>query len=112
MRAKQFLCFNNNGIYKKNFNSRIWSEDLASKINVNPQWAQLLSILRRRVCRCLFIVVTPIICGGGGAVSARYLFCFTVLCVLSSFAIFSLGKRELVALNVLCSKFHVTVIVL
>ena len=44
--------------------------------------------------------------------SIRSLFCFAVLCVVSIFAIISLGKRELVALLLLCSECHVTVIVL
>ena len=35
--------------------------------------------------------------------------CFAVLSVLSSFAIISLGKRELVALPLLCSECHVPV---
>ena len=38
--------------------------------------------------------------------------CFAVLCVLSSFAIISLGKIELVALLLLCSECHVTFIIL
>ena len=61
--------------------------------------------------RCLFIGVAPVICGG---LSNRYLFNFAVFCVLSSFAIISLGQREreLVAFLLLCSKCHVTVIVL
>ena len=42
----------------------------------------------------------------------RYLFCFVVLCVVSSFAIVSLGKKELVALLLLRSMCHVSVIVL
>ena len=40
------------------------------------------------------------------------LLCFAVLCALASFATISLGKRELVALLLLCSECHVTVIVL
>ena len=46
-------------------------------------------------------VVAPIVCGG---FSVGSLFCFAVLCVLSSssFAIISLGKRELIALLLLC----------
>ena len=40
------------------------------------------------------------------------LFCFALLCVLSSFVIISLGKRKLIALLLLCSVGHVTVIVL
>ena len=36
---------------------------------------------------------------------------FAVSCVLSSSAIILLGKRELVALLLLCSECHVTVIV-
>ena len=39
-------------------------------------------------------------------------FYFTVLCFLSSFAIISLGNRELVALLLLCSECHVAVIVI
>ena len=42
----------------------------------------------------------------------RLLFCYAVLCVLHSFAIISLGKRELVALFLLSSWCHVAVIVL
>ena len=42
----------------------------------------------------LFIIVAPI-------VSAWFLLCFAVKCVVSSFAIISLGKRELVALLLL-----------
>ena len=37
--------------------------------------------------------------------------CFALLCVLSSFAINSLGKRELVAFLLLCSECHVAGIV-
>ena len=44
--------------------------------------------------------------------SVRFLFCFAVLRVLSSFAIILLGKRELVALLLLCSERQVAVIVL
>ena len=44
--------------------------------------------------------------------SAGSLFCFAVLCVLSSFAIISLGKRELVALLLFCPECHAAVIVL
>ena len=35
--------------------------------------------------------------------SVKSMFCFAVLCVLSTFAIISLGKRELVTLHLLCS---------
>ena len=35
-----------------------------------------------------------------------------ILCVVSSLAIISLGKRELVALVLLYSEFHVTFVVL
>ena len=41
-----------------------------------------------------------------------YLFCYAVLCVLSSFAIIQLGKRELVAFLMLSSGCHVAVIFL
>ena len=45
--------------------------------------------------------------------SVRSLFCFAVVCtVFSSFAIISLGMRELVALLLLYSECHVAVIVL
>ena len=37
-----------------------------------------------------FFVVVPIVCG----FSIRFLFCFVVLCVVSSFTIISLGIRE------------------
>ena len=40
------------------------------------------------------------------------LFCIAILCVVSSLAIISLGKRELVALVLLCSEFHVAFAVL
>ena len=40
------------------------------------------------------------------------LFCYAVLCVLSSFAIIPLGKRKLVALLLLCSGCHIAVIAL
>ena len=59
---------------------------------------------------CLFIVCCCSHCLLG--FSVRSLFCFAVLCVLSSFAIISLGKRKLVALLLLCSECHVAVIVL
>ena len=44
--------------------------------------------------------------------NVKSLFCFEVLCVLSSFSIISLGKRELVAFLLLCSVCHVASIVL
>ena len=44
--------------------------------------------------------------------SVRSLFCFAVLFVLYSFAIISLGKRELVALLLLCSECHVPIFIL
>ena len=40
------------------------------------------------------------------------LVCISVCCVRSSFAVISLGKRELVALLLLCSECHVAVIVI
>ena len=49
--------------------------------------------------------VAPIVC-------VKSLFCFAIVCVLSSFAIIWLGKRELVALLLLCSECHVAVIVI
>ena len=55
-----------------------------------------------------YLLLLPFLVG----FSIRSLFCFAVLCVVSIFAIISLGKRELVALLLLCSECHVTVIVL
>ena len=40
----------------------------------------------------------------------RSLFCYAILCVISSFAIITLGKRGLVALLLLSSGYHVAVI--
>ena len=54
------------------------------------------------------IVVAPIL----WRFDIRSLFCFAVLSVVSSFAIISLRKRELVALLLLCSECHVAVVVL
>ena len=62
-----------------------------------------LADVRSKVVDSVFIVA-PIVCGD--------LFCSTVLCVLFSFEIISLGKRKLVALLLLCSKYHVAVILL
>ena len=56
----------------------------------------------------LFSAAAPIVVGD----YVRSLFYFAVLCVLSSFAIISQWKRELIALQLLCSECHVTVIVL
>ena len=42
----------------------------------------------------------------------RALFCYEVLCVLLSFAIIPLGKREVVALHLWYSECHVSVAVL
>ena len=47
----------------------------------------------------------------GFYIGVRTLFRSAVLCVLSSFAIMSLGKRELVALLLLCPECHVVVLV-
>ena len=66
-----------------------------------------------KICACLFIVFC---CCSGFCVKS--LFCFGT-CVISSFAIISLGKRErererereLVVSFLLCSGCHVTVIV-
>ena len=54
-------------------------------------------------------VVAPIV---RGDLVLGFCFYLAVLCVLSSFAIISQGKRELVALLVLCSGCHVAVVVL
>ena len=58
----------------------------------------------------LFIVSCCSHCLWGFCV--RSLFCFVVLCVLSSFAIISTEKRGLVASLLLCSECHVAVIAL
>ena len=50
--------------------------------------------------------------GGGGGGCVRSLFCYAVLCVVSRFAIISLVKRELVALVLLSSGYHVAGIIL
>ena len=75
---------------------------MASEINLSSQWLWLLSVQRRWFCCCLFIVCSlfiaaSIVCG---CFCVRSLFCYAVLCVLSSFAIILLGKSELVALFV------------
>ena len=98
MRAKQILCF---------YNSRIYGEDLASKINLTC-WLRMLFVLRWCFCCFLFIVCCCPHCLW--RLSVRSLFCFVVHFVLSSFAIISLGKRELVALLLLCSECHAAVI--
>ena len=76
---------------------------MASKINVSPKGGGFY------VVNSLF-VVAPIVCGGN--LSIRSLFCFAILCVVSSFANNLLGKRELVALLLLCFECHVAVIFL
>ena len=64
----------------------------------------LLSMLTRWSCCCLFSV-----CGRRVLVPC---FCYALLCVLSSFAIISMGIRELFALHLLFSKRHVAVNIL
>ena len=54
-------------------------------------------------------VVSPIVCG---ILDVSSLFCFVVCYVVSSFAIISLGKRELDSLLLLCSERNANVIVL
>ena len=49
----------------------------------------------------VLLPLLPLLCGD---LVFRSLFSFAVLCALSSFAIISLGKRELVALLLLCSE--------
>ena len=49
---------------------------------------------------------------GGGGAGVRTLFCYAVLCVLSSFAIICAEKGEPVALLLWSSSCHVAVIVL
>ena len=53
------------------------------------------------------MVVAPIVCGG-----LELCTCFAVLCAAFSFAIITLGKRELIALLLLRSECHVAVIIL
>ena len=57
----------------------------------------------------VLFVVAPLVCWD---LVFGLCFCYAVLCVPSRFAIISLGKRELVALLLLFSECHVTVIVL
>ena len=79
-------------------------------IYLSPTVAWLLSInLKWWFCCCLFInyCCSHCLC----RFCVRSLFCYEALCVLSSFAIISLGKRELVAL-LLLSWRHVAVVVL
>ena len=52
-------------------------------------------------------IIAPIVCGG--QVLDLY-FGFAILCFFSSFAIIPLGKRELVALLLLCSECYVAII--
>ena len=58
--------------------------------------------------QCLF-VVAHIVCR---IKVFGHCFALKVLCVVSSCAIISLGKKELVALRSLCSEWHVAVIVI
>ena len=69
----------------------------------------LLLVLRQWLCCCCIIVD----CCSHSVWNLRIhsLFCYAVLCVLSSFALIS-AKRELVILLSLSSLFYVTVIVL
>ena len=70
----------------------------------------LAAVRSKAVILLLFIyclLFLPFFCG-----SSMLGPCFAVLCVGSSFAIILLGKRELVALLLLCSECHVAVVVL
>ena len=67
---------------------------MASKINLSSLvvWPLHVSILRQWFCCCLFMfVVAPIICVG---LVLGILFCSAVHCVISSFVINLLGRRE------------------
>ena len=89
-----------------NFIYKWWiTKSLFSKINLSPSVASPCSeeVNLQLIIYCLLLL--PLFC-------VRYLFCFAVLCVLSSFAIIWLGNRELAALLVLCSECHVDVIIL
>ena len=56
------------------------------------------------------LVAAPIVCGGGGGFCYVFvLFCGALRCFWFCNHIISLGKRELVALLLLCSECHVTV---
>ena len=70
----------------------------------------MLSVLGGDSIVILFIVCCCSHCLWG--FSVRSLVYFAMLRVVSSFAIISLGKRELVAMLLLCSEYHVAVVVL
>ena len=73
------------------------------------RWLRLLSVLRGgSVVADLLFNVLPIVCG----VLHLSLFCYTLLCVLSSIAIILKRKRELVTLLFLSYGCLVTVNVL
>ena len=76
---------------------------MASKINLNPPSDFGCCLFLGGVSAVVysFFVVAPIVYRG---LIATSLFCFAVLCILSSFAIFTLGKGELVDLLLLRSE--------
>ena len=83
-RTKLVMCFNN---------SRSWSEDLTSKINLSPipplvASAAVRSRLVVLLLFNLFFYCCPIVCE---FFCVRFLFCYAVLCVLSRF---NWGKRS------------------
>ena len=81
---------------------------MASKINLSPLPSD--AVHSKAIVLLLFshgLLLFPL---SGGCVWS--MFCYAVLCVLSSFAFILLGKRELVALLLWDSECQVSVIVL
>ena len=76
-------------------------------MHLSPKWLLLLSVLRQcfSVVDDSLLIVTPIV----GFLNCS-MFCCALLCVHSSFAIISMGKRELVTLLYLTSWFLVIVV--
>ena len=105
MRAKLILCF---------YNSRLYGEDLTSKIILSPFSHPMAPAAVRSKTKVLLLLIHCGCCFSHCLwwFSVRSLSCFAVLCALPSFAIIWLGKRELVALHLLFSDCLVAVIVL
>ena len=83
MRAKQFLCFNNNGIWGERL-ARVWCIWAPGGLGCCPFWGG------GSVVNDLLFYVPPIVCWG--SVFVFVLVCITVY-VLSSFAIILTRKR-------------------
>ena len=79
-------------------------------MHLRPQWLRLLSVLFKggsSVVVHSLLTIAPIV-----GLCVCSMVCCALLCVLSSFAIILIGKRELVALLCLSSWCFVIVIVL